>query len=522
MAKLATLIFEKMFSDPNCNNNTTDDKIFEFYLNKINSKLYEQTKLKESLNFVNHLIRNMSGEIFDLIAIKYFNKLNEVYKDLMNLFKNSKSQSTDLEVLIVNLNEVNYCLSDFFRIFHENFQNYNEKHKSLIKIMPNFLKIYFKLYEENFLDINFGINTSNNSSNIFLYFFKSFAICSISLINYFPTMMRSFEQRLEKILKLVFSKLIMNSSDKSYEKTACILYSMLIRLSHNYSEKLNLVMNKLYDNLNFFTKYLEPKTLKDSKNTKKNELKFNPNLFNFEEKDLKGLTLIQCNNIISLVLKLKRTILKSFPEGIEIDLNFSSMINQIQDSINIFSENNKSSEDYIVEGLSIEDHQVFKSYYLIESFKTFAFAIENFSQYFVYHIPNIKSFITKILTYFENDYMKFYEVYVSTLKFLEKIVTNLDSKIFNSVQEIIFKLCIPNFPELYVAFLERNDKTVVKVDQNYFKLSKLKSTSTKKKSISLIQLAKSESINEKIENYSNKDIETLLSLFLKSKSIIRN
>jgi hypothetical protein len=71
---------------------------------------------------------------------------------------------------------------------------------------------------------------------------------------------------------------------------------------------------------------------------------------------------------------------------------------------------------------------------------------------------------------------------------------------------------------VYVTFLERNDKTVVRVDQNYFKLNKVKTNVGKKKgSVSLLQIAKQETSNEKIERFSNYEIEQILDSYLQGK-----
>jgi hypothetical protein len=90
-----------------------------------------------------------------------------------------------------------------------------------------------------------------------------------------------------------------------------------------------------------------------------------------------------------------------------------------------------------------------------------------------------------------------------------------DSLFMSCVEEFVFKLGVGNFADLYVAYLERNDKTVVKVDGSYFKLAKLKSNAAGKKkgNVSLIQMAKQENYNERIENYSNSEIELILSAY---------
>ena len=103
------------------------------------------------------------------------------------------------------------------------------------------------------------------------------------------------------------------------------------------------------------------------------------------------------------------------------------------------------------------------------------------------------------------------------MKFFKFVIESFDSKMFSSLNDIIFKLCVNNFIELYVAFLERNDKTVVRVDQNYFKLAKVKTNAKKTVTKSLIQMAKQENFSEKLENYSNEQIEEIIGKYLESK-----
>ncbi len=509
MAKLNTIIYEKLFYQNKTSSNLSEEKNIEYYLNTINHKIYDQNQLKDLLNFLSHLLQTMSCESFDLVSSKYLNKMNEVYKDLMNLIKKENEQ---ILIFMTNLEELNFSLAKFFRIFHQNFQNYNEKHKNLIKLIPNVLKIYFKLFEETFFEGGKEINLK------YLNLLKSFAVFSTSVINYFPTMMRGFESRLDGILKNIFTKMVLTNlfSDKIFVKIFTLFYAMLIRLSPDYNTKLNITINKIDENLKFFIKFFEPVSLKSK--ARSNEMDKMPNsIFLFNQASLKSFNLMQCKNLIFFLFKLKRTIFKTFPDNTEIEVNFSCIISQFSESIEIFSEN-KKSDDYIVEGLNQEDYRVFKAFLVIETFKTFSFVIENYSEYLYNYIPIIKNVLNKILVNFDHEYTNFYEVYISTLKLFESFIMNFDSKIVSSVQDIIFKFCMANFPELYVAFLERNDKTVIRMDQNYFKISKVKASVnfSKKKNVSLIQLAKNESLNEKIENYTNLDIETILIHFLKS------
>lgn len=517
MKKLNLLFGEKKINLPsNKINNYTEEKKFEYNLNKINLELCGNISLSEILEYLNVIIDKTPIDIFDSISIKYFNKLTEIYKEIMNHLKNSNNHTKDNKIYLCNLEQLIKSFTIFFRNFHDYFQNYNEKHKNLIKLIPNTLKIFFKLFEEVFLESNFYVNLYPFKT---LDVFNNFALCSSCLINYFPTMMRGYESRLEAFIRIVTKILVNISNDPKIIKTICMLFAMLIRISNDYSTKLSNCIKKIDDGIIYLLKLFEPKTLKGSKNTKNltiNESQPINFIINLSEIELKSLNLMQIKYFISFIFDLKITILKTFPESVELEFNTDSLVKQLKDNIEGFYLISKKSDEFIVDGYSFDDYAIFRSFIVIENLRFFVFILDNYSEFLYNYIPIFKTIIDFILNNFEDLFSIYFEVYLSTLKFLNKVVKNMDCKILTTTQEILFKTCIGNFPEIYILFLEKNDKTVVKVDQNYFKLSKIKST-TNKNSMSLIQLAKLENLNEKFEGLSNSDIERILILYLKSK-----
>jgi hypothetical protein len=532
MSKLNSLLYEKQFFSTQPQNiqkisEKSKTEIFEAILNSSSFKLFTDDKFSENLQFLNHLLKNFSIEEFDEISSKYLNKLNESYKDLMNKIKNSKDEILIL-TLLSNLDSLNTSFAKFFSTFSKNFQNYNEKHKTLMKLIPNGLKIYFKLFEDLFL-------TEEKDISHLILIFKSFSLNIITLINYFPTLMRTNESKLDNIFKLVFTHLVLNNiQDEKLIKLACVSYSMLIRLSPDVSTKLNLFVNKIIENLKFYGNLFTPKTIKNiksskgkeseknDKNEKNNNFQFPENLFKFNDTDfskLKNPNLQISTNITKLLMKILKTIFKSIPKNSILELNFNHLMIYLTSNIENFKKNSElisiNDSDYIVEGLKLDEYKILKGVNLCENLKILKFLIKNFIHYLYYYLPNLKEMNNLIVLNFDQDFNKFFEVNLEILNYLKSLIKYGDSLFLTSVEEFIFKSGIGNFTDLYVAYLERNDKTVVKVDNTYFKLGKLKtinknSNQKKGQHISLIQMAKQENFNEKIENYSNNEIEIIL------------
>lgn len=536
MSKLNTLLYEKHFFSTQPQNiqkisENSKTEIFEAILNSNSLKLFTDEKFAENLLFLNFLIKNFSIEEFDEISSKYLNKLNDSYKDLINKLKISKDDYLTT-ILLHNLDCLNTSFAKFFSSFSKNFQNYNEKHKTLMKLIPNGLKIYFKLFEDLF------VNEEKDLSQL-LIIFKSFSLNIITLINYFPTLMRTNESKLDNIIRIVLTQLVLNNiQDDKIIKLACVSYSMLIRLSPDNSTKMNLFVNKILENLKFYGNFFTPKTIKNLKSAsgtgkeknsekidEKNNFSENMNLFKFSESEfskLKNPNLQMPSNITKLLMKILKTIFKSIPKNSILELNFNNLILFLTNQIENFKLNSElvsiSESDYIVEGLKLEEYKILKGVNLCEYLKFMKFLIKNFIHYLYFYLPNLKEMNNMIILNFDTDFNKFFEINIEILNYLKILIKHGNSLFLSNIEEFIFKSGITNFTDLYIAYLERNDKTVVKVDNTYFKLAKLKNVNKnpnqkKGQNVSLIQMAKQENYNEKIENYSNQEIEKILCFY---------
>jgi hypothetical protein len=169
--------------------------------------------------------------------------------------------------------------------------------------------------------------------------------------------------------------------------------------------------------------------------------------------------------------------------------------------------------DYIVEGLNKADYQLFKEVLFLNTMKLLNFTNQNFHQSLYYYIPLFNRLIGKLIIS-DTKYQKIFENYFEILKYFKLIVQNYSSLIYDGVEDIIYKYSINNFIDIFVILLERKDKTVTKIDNNYFRLSNTKTKRAGNKStpsMSLIQKAKQDEGYDKFLNgYNDNQIEKLL------------
>lgn len=516
MSNLKSLIYQKHFLE---NYSDLEDKKIipqiEYVLNLNLKDGKTENKLSELLIFLNSRLNLLTNDEFDGICLKMLNKFDEIYKFLLNKLKCSKEESHS-NVLLKNIEILNISLMNFYKHFNTIFQNYNDKHKNLIKNIPNFLKIYFKLYEDIYSIPITEVNTlSNFSSQNYLNFHKSYLINIIGLINYFPTLMRSYENKIETIFRKILNNFItknilISKNNKEFINLLCESYTMFIRLSPDISSKTNNFINLILENLEYYTKVSVPKTIKMVKHLEKIKKLEKNDIFNLDVNSVNNLN--QGTNILYILIKILKKLFISFPKNSQIEINFQTIINKIINSLIINKNEIIKNSEYVVEGMNHQDYSLFQEFLINKMLKTLSFLIRNYQPYLNYFNPLIKKLVSYIILN-ENLYTKYFENYTLILSFFEILIKNGDSLYKNMIEEIIFKFCINNYIDFYVSFLERNDKTIVKIDQNYFKLGKMKSQNKK---VNLLELAKKENFNEKLEGYNNNEIEAILISYMKS------
>jgi hypothetical protein len=487
MISLDDLIKQKQFKDSYEISDKNEVEQINFIFDLANKTCDD--KLLTLFDNLRIIITNLPLENFDEICIKYLTLLNENYKKTINkdIYTN-----IDLELLII----LNKCFTGFYIHFMKNFQNYNEKHKSVIKVLPNFLKIFFNLLNEKVEILKTNLNIID-----------SFFVSIISLLNYFPNMIRSYENKIDKVIKTVLMELIYKDLDvdinKSCLKSLSITYGMLIRLSTDPNAKLKTYIKSLRENIESYIELFKPKTMKTIKN--KSDRNFDNLIFG---PSFKQTNVIVARNIINILFLLVRYTVKSLQRNINIDIDIASLFELILLGLSQPETAVANTNDYVIEGLGFGDFKIFSQYYYNNLLRLCKFLIKNFSEYIYFSNENIKEIISKLLiseqSYFEN--------YILSLEVMRSVVQYFDLRCKSKAYEIIFKFSYNNFIDVLISYLERNDKTIVKVDQKYFKLATLKKNKT-----SLIQLARQEAYNTKLDRLTNCQLNEIILKFFDGK-----
>ena len=178
-------------------------------------------------------------------------------------------------------------------------------------------------------------------------------------------------------------------------------------------------------------------------------------------------------------------------------------------SIAKFNEKEIIVKEYIVEGLNLDDYKIFIQYSNLFVIKYIKFIVSEYHDYIYFNLPILKSELNKILLKEPQSI----EIYTQILKLFKFVIKSLDSLMISIIFDIVYKYSYNNFIDILITYLERNDKTIIKVDQKYFKLGNIKS---KKNQKSLLQIAMNDAYNQKFEKLPNVDIHKLLFLYLES------
>jgi hypothetical protein len=481
MISLDNLVKEKIFKEKYDLNKKNEIEQITFILENLLKLKEKDDTTFEFLLYLNHIICNSENEIFDEISMKYLTTLNDIYKNYMN------RENYNL-ISIKVIEQVNYNFLSYFKNFTKNFQNYNEYHKNIIKNLPGILKIYFNLLSDKF--------EIHNELREIYSLIDSFMINIIGLINYFPNMIRSFEIKIEKIIKNLFNVVIYTEIDKKFIKTLTLAYTMLIRLSTNPNLKLKNYINNLIKNIEGYNNIFRPKTMKDSISR---DIINENNLF-FE--NLKTMNIIVANNISYILIKLIKNSIRITQKSYEIDILSLLSIAKIDDKEIVI-------KDYIVEGLNLEDYKIYIQYSNLFVIKYIKFLVLEYHDYIYFYLPNIKNELNKIIL----KEPVTVEIYFQILKLFKITIKYFDALMVSIIFDIVYKYSYNNFIDILITYLERNDKTIIKVDQKYFKVGNIKS---KKNQKSLLQIAMNDAYNQKLEKLSNFDIHNFLLLYLES------
>ena len=443
-----------------------------------------------SVLIMNKLISKISN--FEDQCIKYYNLLNECFKKEMN----KNITITNYNDLIITISS----LSNFFKIFSLNYQSYNDKFKSILKQIPQFLQLFFKLLKSNF-ETYFNLSFNNNKPKIL----ETFFILIITFINYYPNNMRPYQKTIESFLKQIFELFIFNLGKINlYElKTYFITYTLLYRLSPQLSQRLQEKISNIILNIKFFIEFFKPKNINDNNENLKNNFEL---IFDIQK--LNQTNLIQANKIIILLFNFLETIFITIPNEKYFSIDFKEIFEFFLKEINDYSKLNNKFMGITLNGLSKKEYEIFSNNLNNLVLTSLTFFLDNYSHFLISHFELIGQIYNKLLI--NESYLKNTIIYSSLLKCFISFIKTFNLYLPEIIDEIIFHFVYSSFPTVYFEFLEVNDKTVVKIENSYIKLSDLKSKNKIKNNTHSIVTSP-----EKIfQTFTKKEMEEILYLYL--------
>ena len=450
------------------NQNNTD--IFNSLL-----KNFSQANI-DHLYFMNKLLPSVSN--FNDICLKYFLSLIDSFKFHMNQKKTNKNTNYELN-LVLN------SLSNFIKIFSANQEKYNEKHKSVLKQFPIFLQLFFKLFQQRLDDL---ITNYDKEKKII----ESFFILCLTFIEYYPTLMRNYQNIIEKFIKNIFySYIVQNNIDKNSVNIAIVLYVNLYKLSPNMVNRHQDYIINIINNIKYYMEFFKPKTIDEEDNNKNNNNSFNleerNNVFfidnNKKEKkeDIDNKNIVHADKTMEILFKLLNNIFKYMASNIYFEINFNNIFSLFNDILNIYesldSNKSKSSLSMIVfNGLTKTNYELFLINTNEKIIDILIFLISNFSRYIYCYNIFFSKYINKILL--NQKFYKYsiytFNLHIKILSFFCTIISYFNHILPEEIELIIYKHVYNNLPVLYLKYLQQNDKSMLKVDEVYFKASSIK------------------------------------------------
>ena len=281
-------------------NNENNNEIFMLLLKNEN---YQRNVV---IYFLNKLLPNITN--FNDICGKYFQILIDEYKNQIN-----KAQINNNISLITSING----LTNFIKILSKNQEKYNEKHKNIVTQFPQFIQLLFKTFQQNY----------NNLSQKLI---ESYLILILSFIEYYPTLIRNYQNSLEKIIKNIFLNYIINNIyDMHIIEIATIIYTNLYKLSPNMNNKFNDYVKNIINNIKFYYESFRPKNLSEeepNKNASNIEEKNNLFFIGMSELIIDNKNLIQATKVINILFNALKNLFLYMICNTYIEIDFNEIL----------------------------------------------------------------------------------------------------------------------------------------------------------------------------------------------------
>ena len=429
--------------------NSNENDIFLSLLNNIKSSN------PITIYFLNKLLPSITN--FNDICVKYFQILTDLFKSEMN-----KMQSNDNISLTISLN----ALTNFIKIFSQNQEKYNEKHKSILKQFPQFIQLLFKLFQQKY----------NNLSKKVI---ESFLLLFLSFIEFYPTLLRNYQNILEITIKNIFINYVVgNNNDINIIEIASVIYTNLYKLSPNMITRYNDYVEIIINNIKYYMDVFRPKSLNEQdENNKRMEIENKKKLF-FVEKNNNAIiddkNLIQANKVMNILFKLLENIFKYMINNTYFEINFDFIFSFFFEALNTYEIfiNNKSISAIVINGLQKNNYELFLININENILDTLIFLISNYSRYIFCLNIFFSKYINKLLL--NQNFFKNFLLHKKIIYFFSTIISYFYDILPDEIDVIIYKHLYNNLPSLYLNYLQVNDKTILEVNDIYFKAANVK------------------------------------------------
>ena len=427
--------------------NSNENEIFLSLINNINL----------SKNIIIYYLNKLLPKItnFNDICVKYFQILTDLFKTEIN-----KIQMNNI-ILITSLN----ALSNFIKIFSKKQEKYNEKHKSIIKQFPQFIQLIFKLFQQKYENLNKKV-------------IESFLILFLSFIEYYPTLIRTYQHIIDKTIQKILLNYVTEENDENINmiKIVIVIYCNLYKLSPNMINRYNDYIENIINNIKYYSEFFRPKSINKEETNKINIIEEKKNLF-FVEKNIYKIdnkNIIHANKIMNILFNLLNEIFRYLINNTYFEIDFNLIFTFLSDillSYEVFIDN-KIPLSIIFNGLSKNNYELFLLNINEKALDILIFLISNYSRYIYCFNIFFSKLINKILL--NQIYFKNFSLHKKIISFFITIVSNFNDILPEEIDLIIYKNLYNNFPLLYLNYLQINDKTLIQVNEIYFSAANIK------------------------------------------------
>ena len=444
-------------------NNTNDTSSPEhLFKTLLNSKSSNKPLIIQSLNILLESITT-----FDDNCSKYFSYLNDAFKSTANTLQSTLPPYNEIRI-------INSSISSFIKHFHTKYITYNDKHKSILKQLPSFISLFIKLFKSN---ISFLLSSS--TTNVSLHAIESYFIVILTFINLYPSLLRSYQKVIEDTIENVFTVFITEHTLSLQSITTfTIVYAGLFYLSPTPHSKFTTHVDNIINAINTTVNYYQPRTLDNE--TATTNVNTNDLLIRVIASTNDSSNITHSIKTIDLLFDILKHVFMLIQPNTLTVVNYNTMLSCFNTIIDNISSTHSGIIDnkshVIVNGLQRDNYTLFAYNIINNILTTMNFQCKYYTKYIYKHYTSLNTFINK--TIMNHHIQSNYETYMSLLSLYETFIYNYSAVFPHIVDDIIYKMIYNSFPKAYFDYLVANDKTIINIQDTYFKLNTKKHKNT--------------------------------------------